>query len=435
MGATKQWRWTVLAGVLALLGAGCEGEPTETPASTPDGDPQLCAAHSACGEGAACLAGSCTQLGAELSAAQHCADNTDCPADELCRGGVCVAAQDGDALSCAANADCPAWSACLGGLCVVIADADGDGFSVPEDCDDLDAERSPASPERCDGLDNDCDGEVDEDCSTPPVCIDDADCPAGMVCDAATLLCRPHGTMPPVDGCNGLDDDGDGLVDEDCNGLPCAADAGCAADQWCDAATGLCVGAGDADGDGIADAEDVCPNVYDPAQTDTDADGVGDACDEDLDNDGAPAGLDCNDLDPSISPYAPEVCGDALDNDCDGTIDEGCGAFACVSDADCLAGQQCDAATGLCVPAGGGDGDADGDGISDAWDNCPSVPNPEQADTDADAVGDACDADADSDGSPAGEDCDDYDASRSPFAPELCDGLDNDCDGMIDEGC
>jgi hypothetical protein len=62
--------------------------------------------------------------------------------------------------------------------------------------------------------------------------------------------------------------------------------------------------------------------------------------------------------------------------------------------------------------------DADGDGILDAADNCPANSNPDQADDDADGLGNACDSTPN--GGPA-------------FSPEVCDGIDNDLDGITDD--
>lgn len=113
--------------------------------------------------------------------------------------------------------------------------------------------------------------------------------------------------------------------------------------------------------------------VVDPACVDGDFDGF-------YTGGGVCGPVDCNDSDPGVFPGAPEVCGDGLDNDCNGLADR--------SDGRCIPGQDCLVQVS----------DADGDGIPDASDNCTLVPNANQRDSNGDGFGNVCDGDLNNDG-------------------------------------
>ena len=77
--------------------------------------------------------------------------------------------------------------------------------------------------------------------------------------------------------------------------------------------------------------------------------------------------------------------------------------------------------------------DSDGDGIPDQTDNCPTLPNPDQLDMDGDDTGDVCDTDDDNDGDPDATDCSPLDPAIYNGAAEICNGIDDNCNGQIDE--
>ncbi|MBN2493341.1 MAG: thrombospondin type 3 repeat-containing protein [Deltaproteobacteria bacterium] len=215
---------------------------------------------------------------------------------------------------------------------------------------------------------------------------------------------RSENPLPPDEPPQPCGDvDGDGYTDEDCGGTDCD-----------DTDPTIHPGADEICGDGIdqdCDGEDL------PCGCVTDADGDGYISEYDC------GGPDCDDTDPAVHPGAQEICGDGVDQDCDG-IDPAC---ACDTDADgdgyvtveCEGGTDCD--------------DGDAEIHPGAEDFCE-----DGVDQDCDGVDPACVCDTDADGDgyisdecEGGTDCDDSDPTINPGAYDYCgDGIDQNCDGF-----
>jgi cysteine-rich repeat protein len=197
---------------------------------------------------------------------------------------------------------------------------------------------------------------------------------------------------------------GDGVVnnDEACDDDGRVAGDGCSA--VCEVEAGFsCSSAAerpsvcerDNDADGVVDRSDLCLRVADPLQLDVDADGVGDACDGDADDDGVPNDTDAcpliaNAAAPCDGPRHPD------DRDGDGIADD---ADVCPDVADVAQGDDDGDRVGNACDddfENGDVGDRDGDGIVDDEDACATVAG-ESDDLDGDGLGDACDSDVDGD--------------------------------------
>jgi len=312
-------------------------------------------------------------------------------------------------------------------------DADADGHTADVDCDDGNPNINPSATEFCDGVDNNCDGQIDEGLMRAYF-LDLDDDGFGDESTGLEACSRPTDRIGRGGDCDDTDPQVHPDADEFCNGI----------DDNCD---------GEVDGDDALD-----PNQW---FLDADRDAFGnpdvmvDACDMPEGHVGN--GLDCDDFDPLSSPFGLEYC-DGKDNDCNGIIDDDTAADAPEwfrdFDGDGF-GSPATVITSCVLPGGfvsNADDCADGNGLvhPDAEEFCNSIDDNCDGAVDEGFALDTYYRDADGDTygdlsapivscmplagfSVVGGDCDDDEYWANPGMVELCDEIDNDCDGVVDE--
>ena len=433
--------------------------------------------------------------GGTVENGQPCTEDLDC-IEGLCVGVPGVSGQSVCSLICLTDADCSEGLDCVPvttgsdgiSACLPVdtcLDGDGDGYGLGAaclgtDCDDTQPSVNPRGEESCDGIDNDCDGLVDDSPTDAGRACETGfagGCSQGVtVCEANAILCQPN-LIPTEERCDGLDNDCDGAADEDEAGNPLSRDCydGPAATEG----VGVCAGgrqvcvAGDFGGclGQVLPSAEICDDI------DNDCDGTPDDettevnwyRDGDGDGYGSPTAPprfscvrpdgyvlnadDCDDANAAASPVGEEVAGDGIDQDCDGTeecfVDMDGDLVASTSvvrsaDTDCTDPGEVDGSM-----IGGDCDDADANTYPGAFEIVG-----DEADNDCNGT-EVCFADLDGDGvrtseevlsdnvtcTDAGEgrlsgsagDCDDRDPAIRPGQSEICNGLDDDCNGAADD--
>ena len=315
-----------------------------------------------------------------------------------------------------------------------LTDLDGDGYQSDEDCDDGNASVHPNATEICDGMDNNCDGQVDEGVLLIFFTDQDED---GFGDDSLPIeSCQQqNGTVPNNNDCDDTDATVFPSAEELCDGI----------DNNCNAV--------------------VDENVTFTQYMDQDGDGFGNV------NTGVPTctletgfvldNEDCDDDNASVHPNASEVCDD-IDNNCDGLIDDASavdrayyykdadndgfgdpaeGEAFCTPPQDYIDNNlDCDDIDSTIHPNAVevcDDQDNDCDGDIDALDSDIQGATLYYIDNDNDGFGDDANStllcDPTSGWSLNNLDCNDSEALAHTNAVEVCDGIDNDCNGDIDD--